>query len=180
MKTVYPNYPEAPASILEDPKILKSIAKYCPLSYAKFFGRKYILPHYREGDYFPMDFQNLCSFDRCLHFALEPETTDDVMRCSLANTFAALEYDRPTLYLERELGEALLRTEILADISSGDINWRWPAFRIMLPKELISIKREGGLRSLTHFDVCHIGPEKPIRVPREIAREIEKFILRLL
>jgi hypothetical protein len=179
VKTVYPNYTKTPASILEDPKVLKSIAKYCPISYAKFFGRKYILPHYREGDYYPLDFQNLVAFDRCLAFAVNPELTDDVVRCAIANTLAALEYNRPTLYLEKELGEALLRTSILADMSSGDIHWRWPAFKIVLPKGLISIEREGSPRSLTHFDVCHIGPEPNIRVDPEIAREIEKFIARL-
>lgn len=176
MKSVYPNYSKTPASILEDPKILKGIAKHCPLSYRKFFGKKYILPAYREKDYFPLDFQNLVSFDRLLSFALQPESADDVIRCTIANTLAALEYDRPTLYLERELGEALLRTEILADISSGDINWRWPAFKVVLPKGLLSVEREDGTRTLTHFDVCHIGPGTRINASAELAREIEKFI----
>jgi hypothetical protein len=164
-----------PASILEDPKVLKGIAKHCPLSYRKFFGRKYILPHYREGDYFPLDFQHLVAFDRLLSFALQPEALDDVIRCTIANTLAALEYDRPTLYLERELGEALLRTAILADMSSGDINWRWPAFKIVLPKGLLSVEREDGVRSLTHFDICHIGAGTKISASPELAREIEKF-----
>jgi hypothetical protein len=166
--------------MLEDAKILKNIAKYCPISYRKFFGRKYLLSHYREGDYHSLNFQNLAAFDRCLGFAMDPEGTDDVIRCTVANALAALEYDRPTLYLERELGEALLRTAILADISTGDIHWRWPAFKIVLPKGLISLEREGTPRSLTHFDVCHIGPQTQIRVDPEIAREMEKFIVKFL
>ena len=174
MKTVEAGKLRKIGCMLENPKILKGIAKYCPISYRKFFGRKYLLPHYREGDYYSLDFQNLVDFDRCLAFAMNPEGTDDVIRCSVANTLAALEYNRPTLYLERELGEALLRTAILSDISTGDINWRWPAFKIVLPKGLISIEREGTPRSLTHFDVCHIGPEAKIGIAPEIAREIDR------
>ena len=176
MKTVYPNYAHAPASVLEDPKVLKNIAKFCPINYKKFFGKKYILPRFRQDHYCSLDFQNLATFDRILSFAMDPEGMDDVIRCTLATTFAALEYNRPTLFLERELGEALLRTPILADITTGDINWRWPAFRIMLPKGLVSIERKDGTRTLTHFDVCHIGPGSPIRVPPDIAREAERFI----
>ena len=175
MKSIYPNYGYAPASILEDPKILKNIAKFCPINYAKFFGKKFILPHYRQEHYHPLDFQNLATFDRILSFAMDPEGMDDVIRCALANTFAALDYNRPTLFLERELGEALLRTPILADITTGDINWRWPAFRIVLPKGLVSLKRQE-VHSLTHFDVCHIGPNENIVAPLELAREAEKFI----
>lgn len=171
-------------SILEDPKIRKAIAKLCPVSYAKFFGRKYILPRYREPDYHSLDFQNLVTFDRLLHFALAPETMDDVMRCGLATTFAALEYNRPVLYLERELGEALLRTQILADVSSGDIKWRWPAFKIVLPKGLLSIERlgEGDPQSLTHFDLCQVGPppEAGISPDPIIAREVENFLHKFL
>jgi hypothetical protein len=175
MKSAFPHLP-----MLDDPKILKGIAKYCPISYRKLFGRKFILPKYREGHYFSLEFQNLASFDRCISFAINPEALDDVIRCTLANTFASLEYNQPTLFLERELGEMLLRTPILADITTGDINWRWPAFRIVLPKGLVSIEREDGPRSLTHFDVCHIGPANDIVVPKEIAGEVEKFIVKLL
>jgi hypothetical protein len=166
--------------MLEDPRILKGIEKHCPLSYRKFFGKKYILPKYRQDHYFSLDFQNLASFDRVINFALNPEGTDDVIRCNLSNTFAALEYNRPTLFLERELGEMLLRTPILGDITTGDINWRWPAFRIVLPKGLVSLERGDGPHSLTHYDVCHIGPGSPILVPSEIAREVEKFVKALL
>jgi hypothetical protein len=175
MKSAFPHLP-----MLEDPKILKGIAKYCPITYRKLFGRKFILPKYREGHYHSLEFQNLAAFDRCISFAIDPEGLDDVIRCTLANTFASLEYNQPTLFLERELGEMLLRTPILADITTGDINWRWPAFRIVLPKGLATIDREDGPRTLTHFDVCHIGPDQNIIVPKEIAREVENFIHKLL
>jgi hypothetical protein len=180
VKTIHPNFPTAPASILEDPKILKGIAKYCPLSYRKFFGRKYVLPRYREGDYFPLDFQNLVAFDRVLSFSVNPAGMDDVIRCTVANTLAALEYDRPTLYLERELGEALLRTEVLANLSTGDIRWRWPAFKIVLPKGLLAVERADGPHSLTHFDVCHIGAGTKITASPELAEETKRFIRTLL
>lgn len=166
--------------MLEDPRILKGIAKHCPISYRKFFGKKYILPKYRADHYHSLDFTNLAAFDRAVSFSLNPTKADDVIRCTLANTFASIKYDRPTLYLERELGEMLLRTPVLANITTGDIQWRWPALRIVLPKGLISIERKDGPHSLTHFDVCHIGPGYPIRIAPEIAREIEKFVAKLL
>jgi hypothetical protein len=46
-------------------------------------------------------------------------------------------------YLERELGELLVRTEIPADFSADDIRWRWPEMRIVLPKG-IDQRRERG------------------------------------
>ena len=47
----------------------------------------------------------------------------------------------------------------------------------MLPKHLVYLERkEGGPHSLTHFDVCHVGPADTITVPSELAREAEKFI----
>lgn len=175
MKSAFPHLP-----MLGNPKILKGIAKHCPITYRKLFGRKFILPKYREGHYHSLEYQNLASFDRCISFSLNPNALDDVIRCTIANTFASLEYNQPTLFLERELGEMLLRTPILADITTGDINWRWPAFRIVLPKGLVSINRPDGIRDLTHFDVCHIGPANNIVVPIEIAREVEQFVRKLL
>jgi hypothetical protein len=109
---------------------------------------------------------------------VDPEATDDVGKCALANTWASLHYGRPTLFLERELGEALLRTDLLDDLSTGDIRWRWPALRIVVPKELISIVRGGEARSITHFDVCQIDPQEPIWLPDDVATEIDRFVRR--
>lgn len=163
--------------MLVDQKLLKQIGKFCPLSYAKFFGRKYHLPNYRQVDYSNLDYENLASFDRCLSLPVRGmDAADEVSRCAIINTFASLHYNRPTLFLERELGEALLRTDILSDLSTGDIRWRWPALKVVLPKNLISIKVKGEARSLTHFDVCQVDEEEGQHLPREIALELDKFL----
>jgi hypothetical protein len=64
----------------------------------------------------------------------------------------------------------------LADIDTDDVKWRWPAFKVVLPKGLLSIDRPPqGVLYLTHFDVCHVKPGEPIRFPEPFADEIDKF-----
>lgn len=157
-------------------KLLQAVARDCPLAYQQFFGRRYLLPHYRQADYGNQEFEALISFDRILQFAvgvLNPK--DEVLRAALACTLASLHYKRPTLFLEKELGEAFMRAPLPGDWTTGDIKWRWDAFKVWLPLGLITIEREDGIHSLTHFDICKIGPTNGIHAPREIAREVGAF-----
>jgi hypothetical protein len=157
-------------------KFDSKLVKHTPIAHKAFFGKKYIVPHYRQADYANLDNANSLDYYRVLKMAMmELDDKDDVMRGVVSNTFAALHYNRPTLYLERELAEALLRTDILDNIVSGDIHWPWPAFRVVLPSYLLSIDRKQKLY-LTHFDVCRIGSVKdPLYCPPTIAEEFDKF-----
>src|SRR4029077_17511038 len=95
-----------------------------------FFGRTYVVPNYRQGDYASQRWEQWIGFDRVATFAADAAPRgDETWMCCLCSTVAALNYNRPTLFLERELGEALMRTDILEHLQTGDIKWRWPAFR---------------------------------------------------
>jgi hypothetical protein len=161
-------------------KLVKLIKRECAQAYHLILGRKYLLPSSRQADYANMEFENFLAFDRLCTFASNiDDENDEVWRITLGNTVLALNYGRPTLYLERELGEALMRTQLLRGLKTDDIKWRWPAFRIVLPLGLITIARENGLLSLTHVDMGRIhGPEAPFRCPKKIAAEVDSFVVR--
>lgn len=162
-------------------KFKQDVAKHCPLAYQAFFGRKYLLPNYRSADYGNQEFESMIEFDRVAQFAamiLDPR--DEVQRASLGTTLASLHYKRPTLFLERELGEAFLRAPLPGDFTTGDIKWRWGAFKVWLPLGLIKIEREDGIRTLTHFNITRIGPsDHKVFCPPEIARELDRFSARM-
>lgn len=165
--------------IIKDHKLAKQVARFCPNTYRAFFGRKYMLPNYRQPDYTSQDLENALCFDRCCTFAAgADDPNDEVWHICLGNTVAALKYNRPTLFLERELGEALMRTAMLEDLTTGDINWRWPALRVYLPKGLVTIRREEDPeeRWITYFDVAQVGDENPTKCPGAIAAEMDQFV----
>jgi hypothetical protein len=162
-----------------DHKILKLIAREAPLAYKAFFGRKYIVPQYRQSDYVNQDKQNEIGFDRLCTFAAgaAPLKDEPWMIC-LNATVSAVCYNRPTLFLERELGEALMRTEVIDNLTTGDIRWRWPAFRVYLPARLVKIDRQGeeaNPRWAAYVDVAEVSV-KGSSCPLPIAREIEAFV----
>jgi hypothetical protein len=167
--------------MIDDHKLKQMVARDCPLAYEQFFGRKYMLPNYRQSDYGRQEFEQLVAFDRCLQFAggvFNP--SDEVQRAAIANSLASLNYKRPTLFLERELGEAFLRAELPENFTTGEIKWRWNAFKVWLPLGLLSIERGDGIRSLTHFDISQMGPNNPIRCPKDIAIELDRFASKLI
>ena len=162
----------------EDRKLMKLLARQAPLTHKAFFGRRYLLPNYRQADYTNQHFENWIGFDRACTFAAGAAPHgDEVWQICLGNTIAALACNRPTLFLERELGEALLRTDVLENLQTGDIKWRWPAFRVYLPSGLVTIHREGDeVRWGTYFDVAEVDLDARFACPLPIAREIDEFV----
>jgi hypothetical protein len=158
-------------------KLLKQIAKQAPLAYKTFFGRRYLLPNYRQADYMPQPFQNEVAFDRvCTYAAGAAPSNDEPWQICLGNTVAALNYNRPTLFLERELGEALMHTDILETLQTGDLHWRWPAFRVYLPSDLVTINREAEQpRWAVFFDIAEVSP-LGFSCPLPLAKELDQFI----
>jgi len=51
-----------------------------------------------------------------------------------------VEAGQTTLFVERELGEALKRTDLPEGFSPQDLHWRWNAFRLVLPLDLFRVK----------------------------------------
>ena len=100
---------------------------------------------------------------------------DDVIRSQLLNIFQALACDRPVMFLERELGEILVATEIPGVVDASDIYFPFPSFRVMLPKGLIGIAN--GERWAMYLDIGHLKADKDAGCGRDdIAAEFDPYM----
>jgi hypothetical protein len=118
-------------------EVLREFARKCPKLNAAISKRRYLLPKVRESDYINQEF---CDnhFKRVLmEWALGKILNRDSAAVEALNVVSGLKYDRPLLYLERELGEKLVETDLPEDFTTEEIHWPWPSFRVMLPKNLV-------------------------------------------
>jgi hypothetical protein len=155
-------------------KVVKTISRRCPLTAKAFFARKFSLPQYRQADYFNQDTINELSLMMLLVPTLHDcAQTDDVVQSQLLNLFQALAHDRPTLFLERELGEILVKTEIPGFLETGDIHFPFPSFRVMLPRDLLGLHAQN--RWAMYLDIGHLPKDGEVGCPREIALELDRY-----
>jgi hypothetical protein len=74
-----------------------------------------------------------------------------------------LRHGANTLYLSPDLGEALMRTDLLPDLQFDDLHWKWDAFRICFPLGLVPIATQRGKGSesivsvIVHKEVDDLG-----------------------
>jgi hypothetical protein len=148
----------------------------CPQLWQAIYGKKYLVPNYRQLDYVSQDKMNgelafgiLATAMGLLGYE------DDVHHAQYANYCGALWHERPILFLEKELGGPLLESALPKDMVVEDIEWVWPQFRVYLPKGLLAIEREGQPRSLTHLDICRLD-EEGLCLPPKYGQELEHFI----
>jgi hypothetical protein len=157
-----------------DQQLRKLISKSCPTVEKLFFGRRFLLPEYRRSDYLNLDIINQWECDRLLSFALGNFDERDLRNfLSLPALLSGLAYDRPVLFLEAELGGPLLRTRTPTTPQTADLHWRWPSFKIVLPRGLI----ESGHEWFTHYNICRT--QEIIRCPEQVAQELDLLAARL-
>lgn len=159
----YAGYPDVAQS--------KWIQKIAPNCWDLFFGKKYLLPHHRHPDYAPQDFINFIEWSTLVGLPFETYR-DDIMNACFCNTAGGLYHGRPTLFLERELGEPLLRTKLPLDMLTQDIKWKWPAFRVYLPKGLICLGNDPQ-HWLTFMDIGLLVENEGRGVPKQYAAELD-------
>jgi hypothetical protein len=138
-------------------------------------SKRYILPNYRQTEYVKQeacDYLLLDSFFGYLAAAIP--VTDHVSAHCINGFVNALHYGRPTFYLERELGEPLVRAQLPLDYYISDINWRYPAFRVYLPRNLVTITRDGEQSNVMFLDITYIRKGKGLDLPKDIHTEIKK------
>lgn len=114
--------------------------KFCPRLNHLMYGKRYLLPDYRQSDYWNQVIANRCWASTLLlplQRASQDYRLDDVENCAFTNVLQSMRCGRPQLWLERELGEALMRTQVPEDMSTEDVKWRWPGIRVHLPKNLL-------------------------------------------
>jgi hypothetical protein len=158
------------------PKDAKKIMKWSPSVYQMYFGKKYVLPNYRAPYYFRQDFMNYVEWTGVQLFPVA-NMKDDVIKTQFGCNCVALHHKRPQLFLEHELGEALLRTTLPLDMLAEDIKWKWPGFRIILPKGLLTIKREGYDHSLMFLDIALVDEgNRQQAIPDQFAYELDRYM----
>jgi hypothetical protein len=157
--------------------IFRDLAKKFPVTWSLISKKRYILPQYRQSDYYEQDDLNLMSLDFFTTRYSQHFQGDTVNNAGFA-LIKSFQYDCPTFYLERELGELLLRTEIPVDFSSDDMRWRWPSMRIFLPKGLICVEREGKQRNMMYVDVGYTEGSEEIWPPQDCTDEMVRVFNR--
>jgi len=152
--------------------------RFCPRLNQLMYGKKYILPNFRQVDYWPQVLSNRCWASTLLLPLQQPlrdQYMDDVENCSFTNVLQSMKTGRPQLWLERELGEALMRTQLPQDMTTDDVKWRWPGIRIHLPKNLLCHGAPNKVRvahDLMYLDICSIPGDTQLVIPEVYHREL--------
>lgn len=179
LKKLYPKMPLEEIYMKSRQGFYKDFQKDFPALYKHVFGRKYILPNYRQPDYHRAEACDYLMVDSMFgylqgHF---PES-DHVSGHCISNFIQSLWYDKPTFYLEKELGWPLLKTPIPADYETNEIRWRWPALRVYLPKGLLQMtKGVDGKPVTSHvmfLDIAYIEKDSTLHIPPDINNEITR------
>lgn len=158
------------------------IAKECPRLWQLISAKRYLVPKYRQGDYYSQEL-----LDALLGFFITSYLSgqfgnnkkdghpDPVLRAMYMSGAMALCEGRPMFFLERELGEALLRTQLPLDLSTDDIHWRRRCMRIMLPRDLITLERAGVKRSAMYLDIGKAIKGEWLQLTDSIENEARAF-----
>jgi hypothetical protein len=59
---------------------------------------------------------------------------------------------------------------------ADDIKWKWPAFRVYLPKGLVSIQRDGKPCGAMYLDIAHVPKGKAMDMPMSMHMELLNVI----
>jgi len=140
--------------------LAKVIARECPETWRLISQKRYILPTYRQGDYFSQDILDILMAAFLLSYVCGDygRSPDDVNCAMYRTAVTALLEGRPMWFLERELGEKLLVTQFPGDLTTDEIHWRRRIMRIMLPRGLVVCNRPeyDRPRSLMYVDISRV------------------------
>jgi hypothetical protein len=174
---------------------LKTFTRQCPLTYAGICGRRYHVPNYRSHDYINQSVVDELTINHTINYGLGVMGYKDaVNNLSYSSLCHLLHYRKPTYYLERELGEALVRSPLPLDMRTADIEWKLPAFRVMLPLNLLTIDAAtatgkslevgggaiGKPAPVLYLDIIKTRANENAQMPRTFADELDRFIAPLL
>jgi hypothetical protein len=150
----------------------KKFQKACPTIWKELLSKKYLVPNYRQADYVNQEVYNYFLADFLISFTMEEFLTgNEVLNTSYVGLMRRLECGMPTYFLERELGEALMRTKLPDDYQVSDIKWKFPSIRVYLPKGLLSITRKQS-NYMPYLDIVKIEKEQLYDLPWSIRKEL--------
>jgi hypothetical protein len=78
---------------------------------------------------------------------------DEVLNTKYLAHCRLIAHQVPTYWLEPDLAKPLLATNLPDDFLLDDVHWRFPAMRIYLPRNLLTIRREERDCSLMYMDI---------------------------
>jgi hypothetical protein len=150
-------------------------ASTCPIAGKLYLGHRYVLPGHRAPHYYPQEELSKMTL-MYLILATMPgaeQAIDEVSRNCLCNAMLSAGCERPTLFLERELGEILLDSHLPDDLQTSDVKRIFPSFRIMLPRGLLTIERDGEKVSMMHLDIGFLDGGIDVTCPKALAHELD-------
>jgi hypothetical protein len=77
--------------------------------------------------------------------------------------------------LEKEFAPTLMKSPLDVDYAVETIKWRWPSFRVYLPKGFLTIRRENVDCSIMFLDIVRKDKDANYNLPRDMARELRQF-----
>ena len=158
-------------------EVVREFARKCPKLNAAIAKRRYLLPKVRQADYVSQD---LCDnhFRRMvMEWALGKIDRNNSSAVEALNLLAGLKYDRPLLYLERELGEKFIETDLPEDFITEDIHWPWPSFRVMLPLGLVGAPHyDGTPMHAVYIDLTLWEKDTEMGLDRKYAVELKELL----
>jgi hypothetical protein len=157
-------------------EVLREFARKCPKLNAAVSKRRYLLPKVREGDYANQEFCDTHFKRVIMGWAIGEVRDRDSAAVETLNIISALKYDRPLLYLERELGEKFVETDLPEDLTTEEVHWPWPSFRVMLPKGLVGAPSfDGKPMHGLYLDLTLWAEGEAIFLAREYAIELNQL-----
>lgn len=138
----------------------RKMEKKIPYLWKSIMGRKYLIPQYRLRDYENQDIYSYLMLDTLIATGQgqfnEESKIDAVIQTHYVSFLRQIEYDRPTYWLERELAGPMMKTKPPDDFLISDLNWRWPCFRVYLPKGTLTIVRDGQISNIVYLDIMRV------------------------
>jgi hypothetical protein len=152
----------------------KKLQKQIPVLWKTVMGKRYILPHHRQRDYFSQEICDYSVLDSCRAWTqgAVAEHIDEVLHTQYAGMVMEMLYGRPTYFLEREISKALMETKLPDDFMIEDIRWVFPAFRVYLPKGLLTIHRQGVDQSMMYLDLLKVDKDVSYEFSPAIKEEL--------
>jgi hypothetical protein len=163
--------------IEEMKRILDPYQTRIPKTWNAMMGRKYILPNYRQDQYFSQELIRWMSLEFLLafcqgHYGFDIQR-DEVLNTKFITTCMAINHQWPTYWLESELAKPLLATNLPEDFMLDDVHWRFPVMRIYLPKGLLTIRRKDVDCSLMYLDIVKVDKDSRFTLAEQFKQELE-------
>jgi hypothetical protein len=157
-------------------KKYKKIEKQAPHLWRAIMSKKYLLPQYRQQDYVNQEVYSYLMLSSIIGMGEGDmdmgKKEDEVVTTHYVSCLRQIEFDRPTYWLERELAKPMMKTKLPGDLLISDINWRWPCFRVYLPKGTLTIEKDGQTNNIVYLDILKVTKGEEYTLPSALKKDL--------